>query len=128
MQEPALSRQYGKIPRGGRKQPEASQPAEIQVNITGRHTMEQLALEVQRALAMVQDFGAAGLEKFRFRLLPLDARAEPTILRDRAGQIVTTINIPDEPPEKPYRENEPGLAASAATSERAPGAVPPRNR
>ncbi len=59
--------------------------------------MEQLALEVQRALAMVQDYGAVGLEKFRFRLLPLDAKAAPMVLRDRQGQPVQVINIPDEP-------------------------------
>ncbi len=92
--------------------PEAPQATEIQVNITGRHTVEQLALEVQRALAMVQDYGATGMEKFRFRLLPLDEQAAPMILRDRAGEQVTVINIPDEPEPPPYRKNEPGVGVA----------------
>lgn len=104
-----MSRPYGKLPPGGRKKPDAPEATEIQVNITGRHTSEQIALEVQRALAMVQDYGAIGLEKFRFRLLPLDEEGAPMILRDGQGQQVTVINIPDVPAEPVYRANEPGV-------------------
>lgn len=108
-----MSRAYGKRPSSSRNQPAMQQPIEIQVNITGRHTMEQLALEVQRALAMVQDYGAAGLEKFRFRLLPLDKEAQPTVLLDEQGNQVTTINIPDVPAEPAYRRNEPGVGIAS---------------
>ncbi len=104
-----MPRQYGRMPPGGRKQPDAPQPVEIQVNLTRRHTMEQLALEVQRALAMVEDYGAAGVEAFRFRLLPLDDKAKPLILRDEQGRQVTKISIPAEPEQPPYRANEPGV-------------------
>ena len=121
-----MPRSYGTLPSRSRKQHSGAEATEIQVNITGRHTMEQLALEVQRALAMVQDYGVIGLEKFRFRLLPMDADAKPMILRNELGQQVTTINIPDVPAAPVYRQNEPGVGispvapaktnASAATS------------
>lgn len=104
-----MSRPYGKRPSANRKQPDAPQAVEIQVNITERHTMEQVALEVQRALAMVQDYGAVGVEKFRFRLLPLDRDGMPMVLRNEQDQQVTAINIPDVPPTPVYRENEPGI-------------------
>ena len=118
----------------GRKQPDIPQPVEIQVNITDRHSIEQIALEVQRALAMVQDYGAAGLEKFRFRLLPLDLEGEPIILRDGQGEPVTIINIPDVPAEPVYRVNEPGLGVTPRSgpvtkpdpAAKPPGAMPPR--
>jgi hypothetical protein len=99
----------------GRKQPEEPQATEIQVNIHERHTIEQIALEVQRALAMVQDYGAIGLEKFRFRLLPLDAEGLPMILRNGQGHQVTAINIPEKPAEPVYRKNEPGVGVRTAT-------------
>lgn len=104
-----MSHPYGKFARSGGKGPEAPQPVEIQVNITDRYTIEQLALEVQRALAMVQDYGAIGLEKFRFRLLPLDHDGAPMVLRDEQGRAVTVINIPDVPAVPVYRQNEPGV-------------------
>lgn len=94
-----MSRPYGNTPRGGRRQPEAALPVEIQVNMRERHTMEQLALEVQRALAMVEEFGAFGVESFRFRLLPLDADGRPVILRDGQGKAVTAIHIPEQGPD-----------------------------
>lgn len=88
---------------------------------------------------MVQDYGASGMEKFRFRLLPLDAQGAPMILRDGQGGQVTIINIPDVPAEPVYRENEPGVGIRAATGPVAkpdpaakppgakpPGAMPPR--
>ena len=115
-----MARLYGKYPAKGRQQPAVAQLGEIQVNITGRHTIEQLALEVQRALAMVQDYGAAGVERFRFRLLPLDEDAVPKALHDAHGQPVTTINIPDTPPEPVYRENEPGVGFVPVSNSRVP--------
>ena len=104
---------YGKTPRP-RRQPPTAPTAEIQINITGRHTLEQLSLEVQRAIARLQDHGIAGVEKFRVRLLPLDEAAAPMAVWDDDGQQVLTINIPDLPPEKPYRDNEPGVGVSPA--------------
>ena len=110
-----MSRPYGRRPPSSGKQPDAPAATEIQVNITGRHTMEQLALEVQRALAMVEDYGATGLENFRFRLLPLDHDGVPVVLRDEQGQQVTVINIPDVLPQPAYRQNEPGVGIKPLT-------------
>jgi len=115
-----LSRAYGKFPAKHRNQGAPQQATEIQVNITGRHTIEQLALEVQRALAIVQDFGTFGVEKFRFRLLPMSQDAEPMILRDEQGRQVTVINIPDMPAEPAYRLNEPGVGVVPTTLSEAP--------
>ena len=108
-----MTRSYGKTPRP-RRQPPSAPTAEIQINITGRHTLEQLSLEVQRAIARLQDHGIDGVEKFRVRLLPLDEAAASMAVWDDDGQQVLTINIPDLPPEKPYRDNEPGVGVSPA--------------
>ena len=121
-----MSRPYGKTPMHGRKQPGAEQATEIQVNITDRHSIEQIALEVQRALAMVQDYGVVGLEKFRFRLMPLDEKAEPMILRDMQGRQVLTINIPDQPEPPPYQKNEPGVGVTTVQPRPMTKAEPPR--
>jgi hypothetical protein len=106
-----MTRNYGRMKRPARQEPTAP-PAEIQINITGRHTLEQLSLELQRAVARLQDHGITGVEKFRARLLPLDEAAAPMAAWDQHGQQVLTINIPDLPPEKPYRDNEPGVGVS----------------
>ena len=98
-----MSRPYGKMPRHRRKAPAAAAPAEVQINLTERHTLEQLFLELQRAVAILQDHGVAGVEKFRMRLLPLDEAAAPMALIDDKRQRVLTINIPEVPAEKPYR-------------------------
>jgi hypothetical protein len=108
-----MTRSYGKTHRPARQQPIAP-PAEIQINITGRHTLEQLSLEVQRAIERLNVHGVAGVEKFRIRLLPLDDAGAPVAVWDDHGQQVLTINIPDLPPEKPYRDNEPGVGVSPA--------------
>ena len=108
-----MTRSYGRTQRPNR-QPSIALPAEIQINITGRHTLEQLSLELQRAVARLQDYGITGVEKFRVRLLPLDEAAAPISVLDDHGQQVLTINIPDLPPEKPYRDNEPGVGVSPA--------------
>ena len=96
----------GNCRRGGSEMPEALQPTKVQVNITGRHTVEQLALEIQKAVAMVRAYGATRLEKFRFRLLPLDQKAAPMILRDGQERQMTVINLPEEPEQPVYREDE----------------------
>ena len=119
-----MSPPYGKPPARRSRPTQAVQPGEIQNNITGRHTMEQLALEVQRALAMVQDYGAFGIEKFRFRLLPLDAQARPTVLPDEHGHQVMAINIPDVPAEPVYRQDEPGGVGVMSASEASPSTAP----
>ncbi len=108
-----MTRSYGKPARSSR-QPPTAPPAEIQINITGRHTLEQLSLELQRAIERLNVHGITGVERFRVRLLPLDDAAAPMTVWDAHGQQVQTINIPDLPPEKPYRDNEPGVGVSPA--------------
>lgn len=112
-----MTRSYGKTKRPNR-QPPIALPAEIQINITGRHTLEQLSLEVQRAIERLNVYGITGVEKFRVRLLPLDETAAPMSVLDDHGQQVLTINIPDLPPQKPYRDNEPGVGVSVRSSQR----------
>ena len=108
-----MTRSYGKTPRPSRKLPTAPS-AEIQINIIGRHTLEQLSLEVQRAIERLNVHGVTGVERFRVRLLPLDNAAAPMTLWNEHGQQIQAINIPDLPPEKPYRDNEPGVGVSPA--------------
>jgi hypothetical protein len=98
--------------RNGRKPPAAPAPSELQINLTERHTYEQLSLELQRVVAILQDHGVYGVEKFRMRLLPLDEQGNPVALFDEDGQQITVIDIPEKPKEKPYRDNEPGLGVS----------------
>ncbi len=97
-----MTRSYGKIPRKGHKaQPPPS--AEIQINITGRHTLEQLSLELQKALARLQEHDVYGVQKVRIRLQPLDEKGQGVSLWKETGEPLETIQIPDEPTVPPYR-------------------------
>ena len=99
-----MSRPYGKIPRKGAK-PVAAPPAEIQINIAGRHTIEQLSLELQRALARLQEHDVYGVQKVRIRLQPLDEQGNSMALWREDGQAIELIEIPEPPPEPPYRKD-----------------------
>ncbi len=115
-----MARQYGRIPRGGGKAASPAEPAEIRLVIAQTYTLEQFALEVQRAFHQVQEYGATGLVRFRAQLMPLDENGQPMTLYDQHGQPVTAIHIPEMSPEKPYRENEPGTDVATVK----PRAVP----
>lgn len=108
-----MSRPYGRMPRQGSKAPAAPAALEVQINLTERHTLEQVSLELQKAIAILQDHGVYGVEKFRMRLQPLDDQAKPVALFDETGQQITVIDIPEKPKEKPYREPTPGHEPAA---------------
>lgn len=113
-----LSRPYGRIPRKGHKPKGPAQPAEIRMVIPQTYTLEQFALEVQRGFHRLQELGATGLTRFRAQLMPLDEHGEPMTLHDEHGEPVTVINIPELPPEAPYRDNEPGVGVLPAAAPR----------
>lgn len=135
-----MARQYGRIPKSGRRSATPEAPAEIRMVIAENYTLEQFALEVQRGFHLLQEYGATGLIRFRAQLMPLDAEGRPMTLYDEHGQRVTAIHIPGLPPEKPYRDNEPGVGVlpqpapkhsgarptPPAPGDQSPGAVPPR--
>ena len=107
-----MSRSYGRILRGGQKTPTTPASLEIQINLTERHTIEQLLFELQRAVHIVQERGAIGVERFRMRLQPLGEDGKPVALLDDDGQQITVIDIPEKPKAGPWRPNEPGSACS----------------
>lgn len=132
-----MSRPYGRTPRSDPKAPAAPASLEIQINLTERHTIEQLALELQRAVAILQDYGAVGVERFRMRLQPLGEDGMPIALFDDDGQQITVIDIPEKPKAGPWRPNEPGIGdiglgvspagpGSRREAPRAGGSAPPR--
>lgn len=97
-----MSRSYGKIPRGGRKDQPAA-PADLQINITGRHTLEQLSMELQKAIAQLQEQHVYGVQKVRIRLEALDTKGELIALYDEDGRPIPLIQIPPLKAEPPYR-------------------------
>lgn len=100
-----MARTYGKIPRGGKKKKPAAAPltSEILIAIHGRHTLEQLARELQIAVARLQDHGVHGVEKFRIRLEMRDREGEPMAAWDPEGKPVRLIQIPEPAETSPYR-------------------------
>ena len=123
-----MTRNYGRIPRGGRKSETPAEPTEIRLVIAQTYTWEQFALEVQRAFHQVQEYGATGLVRFRAQLMPLDENGKPMMLYDQHGQPVTAIHIPELAAEKPYRDNEPGVNVTTVKPSAAPkiGSKPAR--
>ena len=99
-----MTRAYGKIPRKGHKATVAP-PAEIQINIAGRHTIEQLSHELQKAMARLQEHDVHGVQKVRMRLQPLDEKGDSMALWRENGEVVETIQIPEPEPEPPYRKD-----------------------
>ena len=99
-----MTRAYGKIPRKGGKVT-AVPPAEIQINITGRHTIEQLSHELQKAIARLQEHDVHGVQKVRMRLQPLDEKGDSMALWRENGEAVEIIHIPEPQPEPPYRKD-----------------------
>lgn len=97
-----MARSYGKIPRGGKREQPAP-PAEIRIRIPGRHTLEQLSLDLQRAVARLQEHNVYGVQNFRIQLQPLDQDGKPIGLWTEDGNPVEVINIPEPKPEPPYR-------------------------
>jgi len=97
-----MSKPYGKIPRKASR-PQPSPPSEIQINIAGRYTLEQLSHELAKAVARLQEHGVYGVQKMRMHLQPLDEKGQGIALWDEQGKAVETIQIPDVPPEPPYR-------------------------
>lgn len=100
-----MDKRYGKMPRprSAKAAPPSLADGEVLIAIHGRHTIEQLARELQIALARLEDAGAHGVEKFRIRLEPRDACGQPVILRDGAGKPITRMQIPEPAPEPAYR-------------------------
>ena len=97
-----MTRPYGKIPRKGHKaQPPPS--ADIQINISGRHTLEQFSLELSKAVARLQEHAVYGVQRIRMRLETLDEKGEPMTAYTEDGKPVELIQIPDVPPPAPYR-------------------------
>jgi hypothetical protein len=98
-----MAKAYGKIPRtGSRKTP--APPAEILVRIRGRHTLEQITEQVQIMIARLQDQNVYGVQEFRVRCEPLDAKGKPVALRDAEGKPLAVLDIPaPETPPPPYR-------------------------
>lgn len=99
-----MSRPYGKISRKGAQKP-TPPPAEIQMNFAGRHTLEQITHEFQKAMAILQEHDVIGVQKFRMRFEPLDGQGQGIALWDAAGQPIAVMNIPDIPAPPPYRED-----------------------
>ena len=97
-----MTRPYGKIPRKSHKaQPPAT--ADLQININGRHTLEQFSLELSRAVARLQEHEVFGVQRVRIRLETLDEKGETMAAYSEDGKPVQLIQIPDVPPEPPYR-------------------------
>lgn len=118
---------YGRTSRP--RQPKApTQPqlaeGEILIAIHGRHTLEQLARELQIAIARLHDGGAYGVEKFRIRLEPRDSKGQPVILRNRDSEQIRVIQIPEPEAKPPYRPGPYGAPTSAASPKPAMPAAP----
>ena len=86
---PSLRKDAGPRPEAA---PAAASP-EIHINLTERHTLERLLLELQRAIKILQNRGITGVEKFRMRVLPLDDQAQPAALFDESGHQILTRSI-----------------------------------
>jgi hypothetical protein len=97
-----MAKAYGKIPRtGGRKTP--APPAELLVRIRGRHTLEQITEQMQIMVARLQDQNIYGVQEFRVRCEPLDAKGKPAALWDQEGKPVAILDIPTPKTPPPYR-------------------------
>ncbi len=97
-----MTRPYGKIPRNGHKaQPMPS--ADLQINIGGRHTLEQFSRELSRAVARLQEHEVHGVQRVRIRLETLDEKGETIAAYSESGKPVQLIQIPDVPAPPPYR-------------------------
>jgi hypothetical protein len=97
-----MTRPYGKISRTTRRDPPAA-PTDLQINITGRHTLEQLSMELQVVIARLQEAHAYGVQNVRIRLEPTDKQGERITLFDQEGKPVQLMRVPELPPEPPYR-------------------------
>src|SRR4051794_15435755 len=97
-----MAKAYGKIPRGSKKATPAP-PAEILVRIGGRHTLEQITEQLQIMISRLQDQNVHGVQEFRVRCEPLDAKGKPVALWDAEGRPLAILDIsaPETPP--PYR-------------------------
>jgi hypothetical protein len=97
-----MARQYGEFSRKGAQKP-TPPPAEILINITGRHTLEQITHEFQKAIAILQEHDVYGVEKLRMRFQPLDEKGARRALWAEDGKAIEKIDIPEVPATPPYR-------------------------
>lgn len=54
-------------------------------------------------IGRLEDLGVHGVDKLRIRLETRDEKGQPSITRDRAGEPVTRIQIPEPPEQPPYK-------------------------
>jgi hypothetical protein len=97
-----MKQPYGKYQRGKAK-PSIQPAASVIVEIHGRHTLEQFSLELQKAVARLQERGAFGIEECRFTINPLDEKGVLMALHNADGEAMTRIDIGAPPPDPPYR-------------------------
>lgn len=125
-----MGHSYGKMPRRqGKKnggQPPDPSPSELLIAVHGRHTLEQLAREMQMVIARLQDLGVYGVEKFRIRLETRDHQGQPSFTSDRAGERVKVIQInePASPPYLPGPYDLPQKTAAPAADSSPPSGKP----
>ena len=96
-----MTKPYGKIPRKSHKaQPPPS--AELQINITDRHTLEQFSHELQKVIGRLQEHDVYGVQRISISLETLDDKGERVAYSD-AGKPVQLIQIPEVPVPPRYR-------------------------
>jgi hypothetical protein len=97
-----MKQPWGEFKRGKAKPP-TPPPASVIVKIHGRHTLEQFSLELQKAVARLQEQHVFGIEECRFTINPLDEKGQPMALRDAKGEFMSRLEIGAPPPDPPYR-------------------------
>lgn len=99
----AMKQPYGKYQRG--KSSPAPSADRLAITIHGRHTLEQLSLELQKMIAELQEHGVHGVEACSLYLKPLDEQAGRIALWNDKGEPISRLDVPRQATPPPYRRD-----------------------